>query len=155
MPRIQGVLRSRSDCQVTSCYKASRTLVTMAIAAVIAGCGRADLREAIVLPREPYLGLVCHGSAYPCHRLGLAVWLPSAARVVTAKVDGRSVRLVSRPARGAGAARSFWEGFFRDDRAERYCDEYPHRLAVDVVITAAGDDERVVSARPLVSCGYG
>ena len=133
----------------------TRFVVAALLVLVSGGCGHHAPPKSIELPDEPYLGLACHDSTYPCHRLGLAVWLRRPATHVTATVDGQSVNLGTRPGRGPYRRGLFWQGFFGDRHAERYCSEYPHRLAVRIRISALDRSELVASGAPSVSCGYG
>jgi hypothetical protein len=141
---------------VTNCHKASQSLALVVVVAIATGCGRERPAEHVTLPREPFLGLACRDAAAdPCARLGLAVWLRRSARAVTATVDAHSVTLAT--GRGTGPYRrgAFWQGFFDDRRAERYCDDSPQRVSVDVRVLRSDETEGLVQASPIVSCGYG
>ena len=110
---------------MTLCHKAEGALLVQAVAGV-AACGAQPQQHRVELPRAPFLGLACHPTRYPCHRVGLAVWLRRPAEAVTAMLAGQTVTLHTRPGgRGAYARRRFWQGFFSDPRAERLAGRYP------------------------------
>ena len=130
-----------------------RVVLVLLLGSLVVRCGgRAS--ENGVLPREPHLGLACRGAS-PCHRIGLAVWLAREAQSVRATVDRHAVKL--RTGLGAGAYRRglFWRGFFTDSRAQRFADEYPHDLSIEIRAVEMDGGVHVAQTSAPVSGGYG
>jgi hypothetical protein len=131
-------------------------LAVVAAVVVAAGCGSSPQHAS--LPREPSLGLRCRPDTYPCQRIGLAVWLAHPAQLVDATVDGHSVRLRTRPGAGSYAKGRFWQGVFRDVRAEEFAEHFPKRLHVEIReirVRVRNGSELVANADPIVSAGSG
>jgi hypothetical protein len=126
----------------------------LAISCLLAGCGGSH--HALRLRREPYVGLACKRvSAHRCGRVGLAVWLARPARDVTAVADGVSVRMRTHSG-GTGSYRRqlYWQGFFRDPRAQRVADG-SGSIPIRVSVTAADGSVSAVTRTVPVSTGYG
>ena len=124
-------------------------------AALVVGCGGSQ-HNALRLDREPYVGLSCKRvSVHRCGRVGLAVWLARPARDVTAVADGVGVRLRTQTG-GTGSYRRqlYWQGFFRDPRAQRLADA-SGSIPIRVTVTAPGGSVSGVSRTVYVSKGYG
>jgi hypothetical protein len=131
-----------------------RVVGVLAVSGLLAGCGGSH--HALRLRGSPYLGLACDRVTVPgCDRVGLAVWLAHRAIGVTAVVDGVSVRLRTHSG-GTGSYRRqlFWQGFFRDPRAQRLADtsgSTPIRVSVTAPDGSISAGTRTVH----VSEGYG
>ena len=132
----------------------SRVLLLIALASALISAP-ASAQVGTPLARDPQLGLACRDLAYPCSRLGVAVWVRHRAKLVTVRVDGYSVALRTVAGRGAYARGLFWQGFFNDPRAETYADAYPHLLSIKVRLVTVDGTPRVARARVPVSSGYG
>lgn len=131
-----------------------RRVVCALVVIVLAGCGGS--KHALRLRGDPYLGLACNGvTAHSCSRVGLAVWLMRPANGVTAIVDGVSVRLHTHSG-GTGSYRHqrFWQGFFRDTRAQRLAD---NSSSIMILVRMAAPDGSISTASRTVSVseGYG
>ena len=106
--------------------------------------------------RGTYLGLTCDSATIArCNRVGLAVWLFRPARSATAVVDGVSVHLRSKPG-GTGRYGHwlFWQGFFRDPRAQRLANA-SESIPIRLSITAPGGSVSAGTRTVFVSPGYG
>lgn len=123
------------------------------VLALVAGTAHLGVKP---LLRDPYLGLACgNASVFPCERVGLAVWLKQPARRVTAQVDGHRVILGTK-AGGRGVYRRgvFWQGFFRDRRAQALADA-ARSIPVHVRVTTRLGEVVPVTTLVYVSEGYG
>jgi hypothetical protein len=127
-----------------------RAIFAVTCVSLLAGCGVTP--QLVQLTRAPYLGLAC---IPPCNRVGLALWLPRPARSVNATVDGHAVRLRTGPGTGAYRARFFWQGFFRDRRAQEFVAHWPHVLIIHLHVVATDGSVLVADATAPVSGGYG
>lgn len=124
------------------------------IVMVLVGCGGGS--DNAIRLRNSYLGLACDRvTAHRCARVGLAVWLMHRASAVTARVDGVSVRLHSH-AGGTGryGHQRFWQGFFRDTRAQRLADN-SRSILIRVRMIAPDGSVSTASRTVPVSEGYG
>jgi hypothetical protein len=131
-----------------------RQILVVASFTLLVACGGTPPRT-VSLPREPFLGLRCPAETYPCRRIGLAVWVAHPAESVRARVDGHSVTLQTGPGSGAYADRLFWQGTFRDRRAEELADDFPQRLHVELSVFTPDGRHLEAQADPVVSAGYG
>jgi hypothetical protein len=131
-----------------------RVLGALAISGLLAGCGGSH--QGLRLGRDPYLGLACDRVSAPrCDRVGLAVWLAHPARRVSAVADGISVRLRTHSG-GTGPYRRqlFWQGFFRDPRAQQLA-AASGSIPIRVTVTAPDGSISVVTRTVYVSEGFG
>ena len=123
------------------------------------------LDRALRLARAPYLGVRCPlANSLTCDRAGLAVWLPTAARSLTATIGGRSFALRA-PARRGG----FWEGtlthagfarrgaplYVRAARGTRWEGSDAPRVVVHLAAVGAGGERAVADAAVALRAGYG
>lgn len=97
-----------------------------------------------------YLGLDC-GSAFPCPKLGIALWLHAPAVSVTVMLHGRSVALTS----PRGDHRLYWQGFVRDTAAERIAGDMKRLVRLAVEATGRDGTIRRATLRSPVSPGWG
>lgn len=131
-----------------------RILSALTISGLLAGCGGSH--HGLRLGRDPYVGLACDRvSAHRCDRVGLAVWVAQPARRVSAVADGISVSLRTRSGRtGPYSRQLFWQGFFRDARAQQLAaasGSIPVRVSVIALDGSISTGTRTVH----VSKGYG
>jgi hypothetical protein len=133
----------------------TRLVASVLVVALGGGCLDRAPPKRVDLPRQPYLGLACRKAGIACHRLGVAVWLREPASAVTAIVDGSRVALGTQAGSGAYRRGLFWQGFFADARAKRYCSEFPHELVVRIRISSRDGQALVATGWAPVSCGYG
>lgn len=90
----------------------------VAVASAGLGCGGegGDVAErnperALVFEREPYMGVACRRpNSIACDRVGLAVWLETPAKRLTASIAGRDVRMRT-PGDFVAGRGSGWEGY--------------------------------------------
>jgi uncharacterized membrane protein len=97
-----------------------------------------------------YLGLDC-GNAFPCPKLGIALWLHAPEVSVTVMLHGRSVTLTS----PRGDHRRFWQGFVRDPAAERIAGDMKHLVRLTVEATGSDGTIRRATLTSPVSPGWG
>jgi enoyl-CoA hydratase/carnithine racemase len=129
--------------------------VVCALAVIgLTGCGGSH--HAPRLRGNLYLGLACDRvTAQRCNRVGLAVWVVHPASGVTALVDGVSKRLRTHSGgTGPYGHQRFWQGFFRDARAQRLADN-SKSIPVRVRVTAPDGSTSAETRTVHVSKGYG
>jgi hypothetical protein len=128
-----------------------RVAVTALLAAgICASCGSSHAITSPLRVRNSYLGLNC-GNAFPCPKLGIALWLHAPEVRVTVTLHGRSVALTS----PRGDHHLYWQGFVRDTAAERIAGDM--KRLVRLTVEATGRDGTIRRARLTspVSPGWG
>jgi hypothetical protein len=91
--------------------------LALPLALVCSGCfgGASTADPPALRPSNMFLGVACHvGGETGCGRIGVAAWLPRAAKQVRATLFGRTITLSSsRAGSGRDASRRVWIGFVR------------------------------------------
>jgi hypothetical protein len=133
-----------------------KALPVVVAAALALGVGTTAAAGRWKLPRTPYMGLHCDNAQIRhCEQVGLAVWVARPARSVSARLDGKQLRLRTH-AGGSGTYRKgmFWQLFFHDSHAQAWADA---SRSIPVRVTVVTKDGTTHAARPLVyvSEGYG
>jgi hypothetical protein len=89
-------------------------LVVLAAAGTTGIAAGSGARSAPPEPSDVYVGVACHPSGTSCGRVGVAVWLPRTADLVTARLLGSAVRLTTtHSGSGRYGFRRYWTGFRR------------------------------------------
>lgn len=115
-----------------------------------ASCGSSHATPSPLRVGNSYLGLDC-GDAFPCPKLGIALWLRAPEVSVTVTLHGRRVALTS----PRGDHRLYWQGFVRDTVAERIAGDM--KCLVGLTVEGIGRDgtvRRATLTSP-VSPGWG
>lgn len=126
-----------------------RVAAGLLVAVVCAACGSSHGVPRALHMRNSYLGLDC-GNAFPCARLGVAVWLEEPASRVTVTVNGRRVALATHYGH-----RRDWIGFVRDPVAERLSDDMTRKVRLRVEAIGLDGTVRRATMRSPVSPGWG
>jgi len=128
-----------------------RIAAALAVAVACAACGSSHATPRSLHVRNSYLGLDC-GNAFPCARLGVAVWLMEPASRVTVTIHDRRVVLATHYDR-----RRDWIGFVRDRVAERLAVADDMSRTVQLTVDAVGPDGTVrrATVKSPVSPGWG
>jgi hypothetical protein len=131
-----------------------RVAVTALLAAgICASCGSSHANTNPLRVGNSYLGLDC-GNAFPCPKLGIAVWLRGPEQRVTVELHGRRVTLMTPH---GYKYRLYWQGFVRDPFAERIAIADDMKRNVRLTVEATGRDgtlRRATLTSP-VSPGWG
>jgi hypothetical protein len=121
------------------------------MAGVCAACGSSHAAPRPLHVEDAYLGLNC-GAAYPCPRLGIAVWLTAPQRRVTITIHGHRVRLATRR---RYKYRLYWQGFVRDTMAEHIAGDGNRTVRLEVESIAPDGKVRHARLMSAVSPGWG
>ena len=128
--------------------------VAIVTAGLLVGAARTDSLP-LRLPRTPHMGLACDtATVLHCIRVGLAVWVKQQASAVTARVDGRTVVLSTKPGTGVYSPGLFWQGFFRDPHAQAWADA-SRSIFVRISVTKPTGQRLTTRVLVYVSEGYG
>jgi hypothetical protein len=126
--------------------------VTVLLAAgTCASCGATHAVRSPLRVRNSYLGLDC-GDAFPCPKLGIAVWLHAPEVSVTVTLHGRRVALTTH--RGY-KYRRYWQGFARDTVAERIAGDMKRLVRLTVEATGRDGTVQRATLKSPVSPGWG
>ena len=129
-----------------------RVTVTVLLAAgICASCGASHAVTSPLRVGNSYLGLDC-GAAFPCPKLGIAVWLHASEVSVTVTLHGRRVALTTY--RGY-KYRRYWQGFVRDRVAERIAGDMKRLVRLTVEATGRDGTIRRATLKSPVSPGWG
>jgi hypothetical protein len=148
--------RARPDSGIRSDRRTGMKVVARAVVilaavstGIAAGSGTHSVPPA---PSDVYLGVACHTSDTNCGRVGVAVWLPRTADVVTARVLGSAVWLTTtHSGSGRYGFRRYWTGFHRFP-ARRV---HPGSLARVRITVVLGGRSRAYVRSTYLSAGWG
>jgi hypothetical protein len=130
----------------------ARLAVTVLLATgICASCGASHEVTSPLRVGSSYLGLDC-GDAFPCPKLGIAVWLHAPEVSVTVTLHGRRVALTTRR---RYKYRRYWQGFVRDMVAERLAGNMNREVRLTVVATGSDGTIRRATLTSPVSPGWG
>ena len=134
----------------------SRLRIRVAVAVVLvagicASCGGSQATTTPLRVGNSYLGLDC-GNAFPCPKLGIAVWLRGPEHRVTVTLHGRRVTLTTHH---RYKYRRYWQGFVRDTVAERIAGNANRQVRLTVEATGRDGIIRRTTFMSPVSPGWG
>jgi hypothetical protein len=118
---------------------------------ICASCGSSHATPTPLRVGKSYLGLDC-GDAFPCPKLGIALWLRAPERSVTVTLHGRWVALTTHR---RYKYRRYWQGFVRDMVAERLAGDMNREVRLTVVATGSDGTIRRATLTSPVSPGWG